>query len=408
MSGATVTRVVKYIRKGEDAVNISVEPSTVIFTEVGQRLEVAVRVTKGTQDVLCFNNNNEEYVFHCGLLSPAMQPICDGKISWSFNISPDRKTFWYRLMLRKKAKINHVVPFTVVCAGVTYNREIHISSVFDGDKGDKGAVLRGPQAWSDLPIGYHFQSGAQGEDFLDVTIYNGSFYSCSKSHVKTADNFPYGNVSNNQGLWKLGDKFDMVATKILLAQYALVKNLGVETIEMKDAFGNVVFSAKDGNVICKRGSFENVVLSGHIYKKKFILTRYNLSRYSFINDFDDRELNFDSIGSSWIEFKELRSDVTIHLKGIQPNTAYNTAEKKDKIRSMIGTKLLLQNRSNYTILLVGEIDWDPDDIRINFGSSAIAPNKVLLLECKCGNKDGWETVYWQAFRPANISPNRRA
>lgn len=405
MSGATVTRVVKYIRKGEDAVNISVEPSTVIFTEVGQRLEVAVRVTKGTQDVLYFDNNNEEYVFYCGLLSPAMQPICDGKVSWSFNISPDRKTFWYRLMLREKAKINHVVSFTVVCAGVTYNREIHISSVFDGDKGDKGAVLRGPQAWSDLPIGYNFQSGAQGEDFLDVTIYNGSFYSCSKSHVKTADNFPYGNVSNNQGLWKLGDKFDMVATKILLAQYALVKNLGVETIEMKDAFGNVVFSAKDGNVLCKRGSFENVVLSGFLYKKKLTITKFNIRRYISSTEYGI-ELDFNAISSTWIEFKHLREDVLIFLPGIEPNTTYFTAEKEDKVRSMIGTKLLIQNKSNYSIALTGHtVSVGSNGVGGN--SFGLGKNQYSILECKVFKINGWEAIKWEFQYPANISPNSR-
>ena len=48
----------------------------------------------------------------------------------------------------------------------------------------------------------------------------------------------------NSGLWKLSDKLEMVATKILLAQYALVKNLGVETIDMKDADGKIIFQAK--------------------------------------------------------------------------------------------------------------------------------------------------------------------
>ena len=396
MSGATVTRVVKYIRKGEDAVNISVEPSTVIFTEVGQRLEVAVRVTKGTRDVLY-----DEEGFQCGVLSPGMQPICDGKVSWRFDFSPDKKTFWYRLILREKAKINHVVPFTVVCAGVTYNREIHISSVFDGDKGDKGAVLRGPQAWSDLPIGYNFQSGAEGEDFLDVTIYNGSFYSCSKSHVKTADNFPYGNVSNNQGLWKLGDKFDMVATKILLAQYALVKNLGVETIEMKDAFGNVVFSAKDGNVICKRGSFENVVLSGYLYKKKFTITRFNIRRYIIHKDYDHDSIDFLAMGTTWVEFKDLSSPVNIVLPGIPPNFPSISAEQEGEVRSMIGTTVLLQNKSTKNIKIWGHTikqgESNPSFINIK-------QYEYAAIECKIRSTNGWEEVYWE-YHVANM--NRR-
>ena len=56
----------------------------------------------------------------------------------------------------------------------------------------------------------------------------------------------------------------MIATKILLASYALIKNLGVEAIEMKDGSDNIVFRAKDGKVICKSGTFENVTVIGNI------------------------------------------------------------------------------------------------------------------------------------------------
>lgn len=55
----------------------------------------------------------------------------------------------------------------------------------------------------------------------------------------------------------------MVATKILLAQYALVKNLGVEAIDMKDANGNIIFQAKDGNVTCNSGTFKNITVKGN-------------------------------------------------------------------------------------------------------------------------------------------------
>ena len=55
-----------------------------------------------------------------------------------------------------------------------------------------------------------------------------------------------------------------MATKILLASYALVKNLGVECIDMRDAAGNILFQAKGGNVTCKTGTFENIKVSGDI------------------------------------------------------------------------------------------------------------------------------------------------
>lgn len=132
-----------------------------------------------------------------------------------------------------------------------------------GEKGERGAVLRGPQAWSDCATGYAFQAGGAGEKWQDVVIYGNNYYSCVKSHTKTASNYPGSTTAINNGYWQLGDKIELVATKILLATYALVKNLGVEAIDMKDANGNVVFRAKDGNVICNSGTFNNITVKGN-------------------------------------------------------------------------------------------------------------------------------------------------
>ena len=132
-----------------------------------------------------------------------------------------------------------------------------------GAKGDRGPALRGPQAWSDCAVGYVFQSGASGEEYKDVVLYGGYYYSCIKSHTKTASNNPGSATDTNSGLWKLADPVEIVATKILLAQYALVKNLGVEAIDMKDADDNIIFQAKDGNVTCNSGTFKNITVKGN-------------------------------------------------------------------------------------------------------------------------------------------------
>lgn len=132
-----------------------------------------------------------------------------------------------------------------------------------GDRGDRGPTLRGPQAWSDCAVGYVFQSGASGEEYKDVVLYGGYYYACIKSHTKTASNNPGSATDTNSGLWKLADPVEIVATKILLTQYALVKNLGVEAIDMKDDKGNIIFQAKDGNVTCNSGTFNNITVKGN-------------------------------------------------------------------------------------------------------------------------------------------------
>ena len=129
-----------------------------------------------------------------------------------------------------------------------------------GDKGERGAVLRGPQMWDDVPVGYLFQAGEAGAQWKDVVIYNGQYYHCTASHVKTANNGPTSDTDLNNGLWQLGAQIALVATQILLAQYALVKNLGVESIDMRDADGNIIFQAKDGAVSCNKGEFNGITV----------------------------------------------------------------------------------------------------------------------------------------------------
>ena len=153
----------------------------------------------------------------------------------------------------------------------------------NGEKGEKGASLRGPQAWSDCAIGYSFQAGGQGDTWKDVVIYGDNYYSCVKNHTKTATNYPTSTEDNNKGYWRLGDKIELVATKILLATYALVKNLGVEAIDMKDSNGNVLFQAKNGNVTCKTGTFDDVTIqSGQI--AGFKVSGNGLTNSPFTND----------------------------------------------------------------------------------------------------------------------------
>ena len=151
--------------------------------------------------------------------------------------------------------------------GKTYSYTIPIRTVEDGEpgaKGETGATLRGPQSWENCGNGYSFQSGASGEEWKDVVIYNSGYYSCIKSHVKSADNYPGSKEDTNNGYWRLGSPIELVVAKIILAQYQLVDNLGVKVIEMQDKNGNIMFQAKDGKVSCKGGIFQNVSVSGDI------------------------------------------------------------------------------------------------------------------------------------------------
>lgn len=131
-------------------------------------------------------------------------------------------------------------------------------------KGEKGSVLRGPQLWNTCSNGYRFEAGEEGEEWKDVVLYNGNTYSCIKTHVKTTDNYPGSAADLNNHYWRLGQSIELLIAHIILTQYQMVENLGVRTIEMKDKDGNIVFKAKDGELVCKGGTFQNVSVSGDV------------------------------------------------------------------------------------------------------------------------------------------------
>lgn len=257
---AQATFHVKFVRDGADGadgaggVSISLMPGS--FTaRVGVRSRLVAQVALYDGGMPVPYANAEHGNFICSTLPDGYE--------WRHVIEDNKFYYWIFISPTDTNVIS--IPFTVTYRGMTYPNAITIQPVADGKKGDRGPALRGPQAWSDCAEGYAFQAGGEGEEWKDVVMYRDNYYSCTKSHAKTADNYPGSSTAESEGAWQLADKVEIIATKILLSTYALVKNLGVEAIEMKDAGGNVLFQAKDGAVSCKTGVFDNVTIqSGRI------------------------------------------------------------------------------------------------------------------------------------------------
>lgn len=244
---------------GEDAISIKVSPQTMVLKRNGKvqpNIRVYVDLFKGEKQIPY--NDNAQGNMLCSTLTSSGKEITTG-LMWGFNT--DNGRFYYYFTYSGTTDINMEIPFTVTYNGKSYPEKIIVKTVADGDR---GPTLRGPQAWSDCATGYGFQCGAEGEAWKDVVLYGNNYYSCVKSHAKAADNYPGSTADQSNGYWQLGDKIELVATKILLASYALVKNLGVECIDMRDAAGNILFQAKGGNVTCKTGTFEGIKVSGDI------------------------------------------------------------------------------------------------------------------------------------------------
>ena len=236
--GVSITRIVKFIRKGKGVI-------------VAQSRNV-------------YNYTYKEWTEYYGLSGRSVN--WDGIINVSDFSVGDTMVINGTVSDKQRITISLYAKVTAIDTNraiITAQSLYYIASGENGAKGDRGPTLRGPQAWSDCAVGYVFQSGANGEDYKDVVLYGGYYYSCIKSHTKTASNYPGSATDTNSGLWKLADPVEIVATKILLTQYALVKNLGVETIDMKDDKGNIIFQAKDGNVTCNSGTFKNITVKGN-------------------------------------------------------------------------------------------------------------------------------------------------
>lgn len=200
-----------------------------------------------------------------------------------FNLTPSWKkhTLTFKTPSSLSTSYNYYIIFRAIHCNEVY---ICMPKLEEGTKasafslsaidsiGQRGPALRGPQNWEDVAVGYSFEAGGEDEDFQDVVIYKDNYYVCAQSHTKTASNDPKTEAakSSTTALWKIGSKFDLVATKILLADYALIKNLGAEALELYDKDGNTIFKVaktKDssGNevaeVTCNTGTFKNIVVT---------------------------------------------------------------------------------------------------------------------------------------------------
>lgn len=240
---------------GVDAITIDISPENILHKKATTKstYKVNIKVYRG-DTALSYGDDG----FSCSGLATMVS-------GFSYKGSLSGNVYTYDISIEANKAPNTSIRVTIKVGNKIFTRNIKINTVADGQpgaKGDRGPALR-PQAWNDCAVGYVFQSGASGEEYKDVVLYGGNYYSCIKSHTKTASNNPGSATDTNSGLWKLTDNFEMVATKILLTQYALVKNLGVEAIDMKDANDNIIFQAKDGNVTCNSGTFKNITVKGN-------------------------------------------------------------------------------------------------------------------------------------------------
>lgn len=281
-------------KKGQDAINIQISMPTIVHkkTKFDGSYAVDVQAYKAGVELTCS--------VHVSVPSDYASSV---KTVVKNNKSGKRVL----VMIAANVDVNTNLEFEVKVENVTYKYTIPVKTIADGEEGKRGevgATMRGPQSWSDCGPGYHFESGATGEEWKDVVVYGSGTYSCIKTHDKSADNYPGSDEDINNGYWLTGSPIELVIAKIILAQYQLVDNLGVKVIEMRDGDNNIVFLAKDGNVMCNSGTFKNITVAGNsTFSGTMKAVSGSFKSLNCINDNGDKVggITFGSDGRMWFE-----------------------------------------------------------------------------------------------------------
>lgn len=348
---------------GKDAINIQLSMSTIVHKK-------SQFVGSYSIDVQAFEAGMEKgCIVSCDLTKDTT-----GVSMRSVKYKKGRRLL---ITIEKNTIVNDALNILVGVDGISYTYKVPIITVEDGEpgaKGETGATLRGPQSWSNCGNGYSFQAGAAGEEWKDAVIYNSGYYSCIKSHVKSATNYPGSDEDTNNGYWRLGSPIELVVANIILSQFQIVENLGVRTIEMKDKDGNVVFKAKDGELDCKGGIFQNVSVSGDItvgrlrYNENTVTDGTSVINGSFIRGWGTYVLPHLSDGEFMriVVFNPIitRSTLPTVLKGEQEKDAFRAASRSIQTHTettleingwyeLIGT-----NENGHTIWVYSVIEYN--------------------------------------------------
>lgn len=127
----------------------------------------------------------------------------------------------------------------VVCVKTTsaYSVKIYTASygswstpTLKSSWGKQGAKMR-MRTWLS---GTEYLSGADGEEFYDVVVYNDKLYLCTKTHTSGPDNNPSASISGYLGYWESAQEWTFVATKLLLAEKIKASQIDADGIKAKN------------------------------------------------------------------------------------------------------------------------------------------------------------------------------
>ena len=281
------------------------------------------------------------------------------------------------------------------------------------------ATIR-PRTWTTGQSKY--LSGAEGEMYKDVVVYdNGqgtlTWYQCIRTTPtgfapttgQTPADYPAYFVQAD-------GQFEFVATNLMLAQLAYIKNLGVNylrmgaangpgLIQMLDAQGHVQFQVTQGNVTANIGTFNNIHIAGQstfgglLKKSKCVITRQNLDKYT-VEDNVNTILALEKTGT-WIEVQNASDEILYlclpSINGTGPiySTGSTDSERRDNVRALVGNTIMLyhsEERSRGDLMVYGHFKQSGRA----YSEASLQPGQWIQAICRLGaTADNKEEVYWE-------------
>lgn len=159
------TTSVRFIRSGQNAISVMLSQDNIVHHKSPYlaNYQIDINLLDGANKILA----SDYEVTYAN--APDSIQIAGGYV--------DDYTHGLDVNIASQTEVNGVITLNVSYKGLIYSKTIHITTIVDGlngDKGERGALLRGPQNWTDLDVGYKFYCGAEGEPYVDTVLYKPS------------------------------------------------------------------------------------------------------------------------------------------------------------------------------------------------------------------------------------------
>ncbi len=274
----TFRRVAKDGDPGPGGVSMIISPNgiTAKRSDKAQRFDVYVDFYRGS-DHIDYANPDDGNLITSGLSG------LTSELTAVSSLSEDKTRRKFTLFLSANAVINTTITFTATLDGKIFDCSFPFRTIVDGTDGKPGTDGKDGKTyqptriryWLDMADNDRMYPGTGANDpYTDIvfvkTDEGNKYYRCIKECSKAHGSIPSEN--RYSGYLVGSERIEVIATGLILADLAVIKNLIAEGIIMQDDKGNVVFRASRGTVECNKGIFHDVTVYGEIEASVLSLT----------------------------------------------------------------------------------------------------------------------------------------